>query len=150
MKQLPSHTAFNVIMGCDNTAGIISPKASTMFGPTTEKPMLCFRDAAILLVDNRLYRAYKNELEQAKPVHTAMKVIILNVPLGEIIDKDGFVEIKYDGITERIQVDKKLWFDAPGNLMKPRQLIKCEQGWQTTCEKGVYVTRMLEGKNDQM
>jgi len=147
---LPQHAAFKVAKQFDNNGGITSPEASVWYGPTTRKPMLRFRDAIILLADERLYNAYKGKVEPARPVHTAMKAIALQVPLGDVLTKDGkqtYVEIEGRGITEVIQVDNRLL--TRDNLNKTQQLIKAESNWQTSGKGGVFVTRMLEG-NDQM
>ncbi|MCX6770110.1 MAG: hypothetical protein NT051_05555 [Candidatus Micrarchaeota archaeon] len=112
--------------------------------------MLRFRDTIILFADERLYEAYKDKVELARPVNTAMKAIALEVPLGDVLAKDGkqtYVPIKEGGITELIQVDDRLL--THDNLNKNRQLIKAESNWQTSGKGSEFVTRMLEG-NDQM
>jgi hypothetical protein len=112
--------------------------------------MLRFRDAIILFADKRLYNAYKDKVESARPVHTAMKAINLQMPLGDVLTKDGkqtYVQIKEGGITELIQVDDRLL--TLDNLNKTQQLIKAESNWQTSGKNNEFVTRMLEG-NDQM
>ena len=148
--KLPPHAAFKVEKNFDNNGGITSPEASMRYGPTTGKPMLRSRDAIILLADKRLYNAYKDKVEPARPVHTAMKAITLQVPLGDVLVKDGkqtYVRIMERGIIELIQIDDRLL--THDNLNKTQQLIKAESNWQTGGKDSEFVTRMLEG-NDQM
>lgn len=143
---LPQHAKFKVERTFDNSNGMTSPEASVAYGTR----MLRFRDASILLIDDRLYSAYKKELEPARPVHTSMKTIVLNVPLGDVLVKDGkesYVPVKEGGLTELIQVDDRLL--TIENKSKSKQIIKAESNWKTTGKDDVYVTRMLEG-NDQV
>lgn len=120
--------------------------------------MLRFRDALILYADKRLYSAFKEKLDTARPVLTSMKVIchekpLADIPEGElkvIIDGKTFFKVK-DGIySELIQVDDRIL-----NLNKEGQLIKAEQNWKTEfdrsrydCDNRPYITYMLDG-NDQ-
>lgn len=146
MGNLPQHAAFKVAKKYDDNGGVTSPKASVDYGTN----MLRFRDASILLIDDRLYNAYRKELEPARPVHTSMKAIALRTPLGDVLTKDGkqtYVQIKEGGLTELIQVDDRIL--TPENLRKSSQLIKAELNWQTAGKGDEYVTRMLEG-NDQI
>ncbi|GEM_PF-2253855 len=161
-KELPPHARFKVKKIHRDRTGIfnagknnISPAASVVYGPTTRKPMLRFRDSLILFSDPRLHNAYKGKTGSYEYVHTSMKAIVLNMPLGDVINsdfvvKDGkqtYVKIVAGGVTEFIQVDKKLI--TPENLSKSKQIIKAELNWRTNGKENEYITNMLEG-NDQM
>ncbi|MCX6771869.1 MAG: hypothetical protein NTX79_07485 [Candidatus Micrarchaeota archaeon] len=123
--------------------GVTSPVASVKYGPTTKNPMLRSRDALIFMV-------YHYPGGIISP-HTSMKTICLDVPLGDVLVKDGkqsFVPICDGGLIELIQVDNRLL--TIENMIKPSQIIKAESNWRTDAQgANEFVTLMLEG-NDQM
>ena len=156
---VPQHVAFKVAKKFDDNGGIISPEASVRYGPTTRESMLNFRNSTILLTNEHLYNAYREKLEPAHRVHTAMKAIVFKMPLADIpegelkaiIDGKTYFITQDEKIKELIQVKNELL--TPENLTKPSQLIKMEDGWETERKimngEHITITHVRE-ENDQM
>jgi hypothetical protein len=137
---------------------LTSPEASFLHGPDAKKPMIRFRRGLVLFADDKQYNRHGSKLADPRPIHTRLKTIVLQVPLGDVLHsnyavhdgKDTYIHLKnnlHKTIAEYIQIAPSLLTDD--NLKKPSQLIAAEFGWVAATGDGCeYTTRMLPG-NDQ-
>ncbi|HIG98259.1 MAG: hypothetical protein UW92_C0014G0007 [Candidatus Jorgensenbacteria bacterium GW2011_GWA2_45_13] len=133
--------------------GMLQPEALIKYG--NSKRILKLSEAYPHFGNQKLYTANEKELQEARPVSTAMIGGMVRMKLADAIDKgliqkDGnkfFLVDTSDGITWRFQIVNK--FLTAKNIKKSGQLYVVEEGVTTIKDGEKEYTSPLAEQNDQ-